>query len=132
MDEARVYYVHMRTAAAGAVTFALRLAGRVGSWQLVHVGMAFCAARDQFSAARGRLVATGRLQRRAVTVAVPWVDAGTQEVLQGACRRAAEQAVGIATDPTVCVDEARLPRWLPAWWGAWQLMEAQVAHEVSC
>jgi hypothetical protein len=131
-NEDKVYYVHLRTEGAGAVTFALREDGDVpgvfvaGGGRAYQVGWACCSPRDQISLPRGRLIALGRLNTRPLTVVVP-VAEGRQEEVQGTCRRVLElwrEECVRADVPTVAyLDTWRLPRWLPGFLGAWARQE---------
>jgi hypothetical protein len=51
-----VHYMHM-SVAEGFVTAAIS----IDDFDMIHVGLAFCSPRDQFSRAKGRRIATGRL-----------------------------------------------------------------------
>jgi hypothetical protein len=114
----KVFYVHYRTEDSGAVTFALRPSGEVNSQtgaELIDAGVAFCAPRDQFSRARGRRIARGRI---GVIGCERGPEEGVRAQLYGACERLVQ---GLRVDAgRIGADEARVPRWFPAWVTAWR------------
>jgi hypothetical protein len=58
MLDTNVHYMHMEVA-DGFVTAAIH----VDTHDLIYVGLAFCSPRDQFSRAKGRRIAEGRLEK---------------------------------------------------------------------
>ncbi len=129
MGDEKIYYVHMRTAKRGAVTFALREDGEkeMGAVRVYRLGWAFCSPRDQFAQAKGRLIAVGRLRKRALTAAVPSAE-GRQAEVQEVCRRAL-RAWRESWDESVSeMDAWRLPRWLMGFVGAWERQEAEAGR----